>query len=141
MIIYIIEENLKIKTELNIGDMVAALSYNFKKIHRAVILRITNEQKYLCFFVDIGCKEYVNSNNIFELLEEVKNVSYFVFTYLKLSKYKLKSIFMYIIIQVPYLAHKVRLKNDPFNNTMKLKRLKKYFVELSFKPLIIVSHY
>lgn len=57
--------------------MVAALSHNYKKIHRAVILHKNKEKNnfYLCFFVDLGHKEYVNSNNIFEILDEVKNVS------------------------------------------------------------------
>lgn len=83
---YIIEENLKIKSELNIGDLVAvmSLSYSHKKMYRAVILN-NNTDKYLCFLVDIGYKEYINPYNIYELLEEVKNVSYFAFTYLKLS--------------------------------------------------------
>lgn len=59
--------------------MVAALLINYKEIHRAVILK-SNQQNYghfLCYFIDIGCKEYVKSNNIFHL-KGTKNVSYFM---------------------------------------------------------------
>jgi len=73
----ITDENLKIKTNATIGDMVAATLLCYNETHRAVILD-KNPKHYFCFFIDIGCKEYVNSNNVFYLLEEVKNVSYFI---------------------------------------------------------------
>jgi len=73
------EENLKIKTDVTIGDMVAATLSHYNEIHRAVILDKSSNyssQNYFCYFIDIGCKEYVDSNLIFYLLEEAKNVSF-----------------------------------------------------------------
>ncbi|XP_060839176.1 uncharacterized protein LOC132920645 isoform X2 [Rhopalosiphum padi] len=103
-------ENLKIKTNATIGDMVAATLLCYNETHRAVILD-KNPKHYFCFFIDIGCKEYVNSNNVFYLLEEVKNV--------------------------PYLAHRVELNNIPLHNTMQLKYLKIYYEQLYLQPLLI----
>lgn len=59
--------------------MVAALLINYNEIHRAVILK-SSQHIYgycLCYFIDIGCKEYVKLNNIFHL-KGTKNVSYFM---------------------------------------------------------------
>ncbi|XP_025196064.1 uncharacterized protein LOC112595166 [Melanaphis sacchari] len=104
------KENLKIKKNAIIGDMVAATSLYYYETHRAIILD-KNPNYYFCFFIDIGCKEYVNSNNIFFLLEEARNV--------------------------PCLAHRVDLKNIPLNNTMQLKYLKMYYEQLYLQPLFI----
>ncbi|CAH1715541.1 unnamed protein product [Aphis gossypii] len=103
------KENLKIKNA-TIGDMVAATSLYYNETHRAVVLD-KNPKHYFCFFIDIGCKEYVNLNNVFYLLEEAKNV--------------------------PYLAHKVELNYIPLHNTMLLKHLKIYYEELYLQPLLI----
>ncbi|XP_016657448.1 uncharacterized protein LOC103308432 [Acyrthosiphon pisum] len=111
---YKIKDNLKIKTNITIGDMVAATLSHYNEIHRAVILdesSIHSFKNYFCFFIDIGCKEYVNPNHIFYLLEEAKNV--------------------------PYLAHRVELKNIPLHNTMQLKYLKNYYDQLYLQPLLI----
>ncbi|XP_060862617.1 uncharacterized protein LOC132939463 [Metopolophium dirhodum] len=111
---YKIKENLKIKTNITIGDMVAATLLHYNEIHRAVILEESSNhsfKNYFCFFIDIGCKEYVNPNHIFYLLEEAKNV--------------------------PYLAHRVELKNIPLHNTMQLKYLKNYYDQLYLQPLLI----
>lgn len=80
----ITEDNLKININVTIGDMVAATLSNYNEIHRAVILDKGSThflKNYFCFFVDIGCKEYVDSNHIFYLLEEAKNVSYSIIYY------------------------------------------------------------
>jgi len=61
--------------------MVAATLSQYNEIHRAIILDMSSKhsfENYLCYFIDIGCKEYVNSSHIFYLLEEAKNVSYFI---------------------------------------------------------------
>lgn len=63
--------------------MVAALMTHYNEVHRAVILHDVFKYRlghlYLCFFIDIGLKEYVKSNHIFYLLEESQNVSCFLF--------------------------------------------------------------
>lgn len=60
----------------------------YNEIHRAVILYDVFKHRlghlYLCFFIDIGCKEYVQSNHIYYLPEESQNVSCFVCFYLLL---------------------------------------------------------
>lgn len=72
---------MKIQDNPKSGDLVAANMAYYNEIHRAVILNKNVKHglglSYLCFFIDIGCKEYVKSNNIFHLLEDVQNVSYF----------------------------------------------------------------
>ncbi|XP_022160101.1 uncharacterized protein LOC111026354 isoform X2 [Myzus persicae] len=108
------KENIKVKTNVAIGDMVAATLLHYNEIHRAIILHKSSNhsfENYFCYFIDIGCKEYVNPNHIFYLLEEAKNV--------------------------PYLAHKVELKNIPLHNTMQLKYLKNYYDQLYLQPLLI----
>lgn len=78
----ITEDNLKAKTNIRIGDMVAALITHYNEIHRAVILNKMFKNNlghlYLCFFIDIGCKEYVKSNQIYYLPEASQNVNCFV---------------------------------------------------------------
>lgn len=60
----------------------ASLIYN-KAIHRAIILDKSTINSYglshLCFFVDIGCKKYVNSAFIYDLFEKAKTVNYYFF--------------------------------------------------------------
>lgn len=75
----IAEEKLKVHKHPRNGYMVAACLESYNEIHRALILDKSYTDKrgnfHLCFFVDIGCKEYVNSNNIFNLTKEAKHVS------------------------------------------------------------------
>lgn len=82
------DENLKIKKNPKSGDLVAAVLTYYNEIHRAVILnKIVKEDAvhlFLCFFIDIGCKEYIKSNNIYQL-EEGKNVSYFSYIFFSLN--------------------------------------------------------
>lgn len=99
--VYITEENLKINKNATIGDMVAATSLYYDETHRAVILD-KNPKHYFCFFIDIGCKEYVNLNNVFYLLEEAKNVSYFIIIFLNI--YNTKNLFTkYIKVHKKYI--------------------------------------
>ncbi|KAL4132493.1 hypothetical protein QTP88_009632 [Uroleucon formosanum] len=108
------KENLKIKTNVTIGDIVAASLTQYNEIHRAVILdESLNDSfnNYFCFFIDIGCRKFINSYHIFYLLDEAKNV--------------------------PYLAHRVELKNIPLHNTIQLKYLKNYYYQLYLQPLLI----
>lgn len=76
----ITEENLKVHYNPKNGDMVAACLESYNEVHRALILDKNYNNNvgtfHLCFFVDIGCKEYVNSNNIFQLIKKAENVSY-----------------------------------------------------------------
>jgi len=59
--------------------MVAASLSHYNEIHRAVILDKSSNysfNNYFCFFIDIGCRKYINSYHIFYLLDEAKNVSF-----------------------------------------------------------------
>lgn len=73
--------------------MVAASLVNNKEIHRAVVLdkntKSNSSYLHLCFFVDIGCKKYINSNFIYNLLEEAKHVRFFLYSifFVKPSKF------------------------------------------------------
>jgi len=73
--------------------MVAAPLINYREIHRALVLckdiKDNFNHLYLCFFVDIGCKKYVNSKFIYNLLEEAKHVRFFLYSiiFVKLSEF------------------------------------------------------
>lgn len=75
--IHFIEKGLKIKHNPKNGDLVAAYMPYYKEIHRALILNRSNSNSklYLCYFVDIGCKQYIFSKTLYEISEEAKNVS------------------------------------------------------------------
>lgn len=65
---------------------------NYNKIHRAKILKTGQKgyyQSHLCDFVDIGCKEYIKSTNIYHL-EVAKDVSYFM-ALIKFSLFTIKN--------------------------------------------------
>jgi len=75
--------------------MVAASLVNYKEIHRAVVLdkniKHNFNHLYLCFFVDIGCKKYINSKFIYNLLEEAKHVRFFLLNRLNLFTIKINN--------------------------------------------------
>lgn len=62
----------KLKTNPLLDDVVKVLSPTFEDFYRAKILNIGNNGDILVFYIDFGNTEVVQSNNIFELSDDLK---------------------------------------------------------------------
>jgi len=69
LIYFFLDRNTKINPA--IGDIVKVFSNSFNDFYRAKILNI-NDNKFHVSYIDFGNTEFVSSNEIFELSDELK---------------------------------------------------------------------